>query len=382
MSAAAGGVPGEVRAGRSSERGQVLVLFVLVSLTVFLICVLATGVGQMMVRRHYAQVVADAAAMAGANKQAEGMNLIARYNEKSHNLMTAIQITMQAPFFDSTSTTWLRMVGCLPPYCRDWAGKVLEDYKKIFNGIDGYITAINTTYASPAYPMPAITVPTRAAKRVVEANFAGGQSIFRREDLRSHGVVFDQTNGSYQLVKLSNAKTYKLNSPIHGYEYLPSLTHPGVTCVVVICIDNPVCCAMKADLVAMYGAAGIITRLRWAYDPFEYKFGRYYDQRGSNDVRFTYFVELTSSPVIFGRNFFSDIPTVLAVASAKPYGGYLGTDMEKKWLLGGAWGQRSGREPSYTYKAKLIPVRGGAVAGLAAQRGFDGGARRWLSVTH
>jgi hypothetical protein len=363
---------------RASERGQVLVLFVLISLTVFLICVLATAVGQMMVRRHHLQIVTDAAAWAGAAKQAEGMNQIARYNEKAANLLIAIQASMQVPYMDDNGTTWERHVtGGL---WNDWAGDTLENYQKIFDGIDIYITALNTAYASPPF-VPAVTVPPRAAKRVVDANFSNSaQSIFRASELNSHGVVFDQSNGSYQLVKLTSKKQYKLDSWMHGYMYVPYLNHYSVTCPPgPYCVNIP-CCAAKAAMAAGYAISTARFRMRWATNPLKYSFGRYYDQASGNDVRFTYYIEAKSTPVIFGRNFFNDIPTIIAVASAKPYDGYLGTEVKKTWT--GWYEEQSGKEASATYKAKLIPVRHAAVAALAVQRGGSGGVQRWLSVTH
>jgi Flp pilus assembly protein TadG len=370
------------RRAKPSERGQVLVLFVLISLTVFLICVLSTAVGQMMVRRHYAQMVADAAAFAGGRSQAEGMNIIARYNQKSANLMSGIQASMQEPYFDSKGTTTTRIL-TVGLGGKDWAGTTLKNYQKIFDGIDRFIDITNLAYASTPF-VPAFQAPPKAAKRVVDANFSNsGQSIFTAQDLESHGVVFDQTNGAYELVKLTNKKQYKLDSWLHGYTYLPNPGHFAVTCVPgPYCVNVP-CCLAKLAMAAAYGAGAMIKyRTRWAWDPIKYRFGRYYDQKGSNDVRFTYYVEVKQTPVIFGRNFFADVPTIVAIATAKPYGGYLGTDLKKTWI--GWWDEQSGKEASPTYKAKLVPVRWGAVVALGARLGGSGGLRRWnpMSVTH
>jgi hypothetical protein len=180
-------------------------------------------------------------------------------------------------------------------------------------------------------------------------------------------------------VKLTDKKEAKLDIPfIHGLLYVPYVGHYAVTCVPgPYCVNVP-CCLAKAALATAYGAMFTYHKIiRPPVDPFEYEFGRYYDQSEGNDVRFTYFVEVDSSPVIFGRSIFDDIPPILAVATAKPYGGYLGTYLDSP--LGG---QEDGKEVSYTYKAKLVPVRGSATAALAVQRAFDGGPQRYLSVTH
>jgi len=363
------------RRGKASEKGQVLVLFVLITVTLFLFCVLATAVGQSLVRRHQAQLVVDAAAWAGASKQSEGMNLIARYNEKNAGLIRGIQTSMQVPYMDDSGTTWERLftVGAL---YNDWAGDTLEDYQKIFDGINNYINAINLAYASP--PGLGITQTGRAAKRVVDANFAGGDSIFKPQDLRGHGIVFEPGLNPAQLVKLTEKRKYELDGLLGGYRYVPYFNHYAVTCNPgPWCINVP-CCAAKAALVAGYAAAAARFSVRGYTNPIKYQFGRYYDNKSTQDVRFTYYVEVDSSPVIFGRNFFDDIPPILVVASGKPYGGYLGTRLEQNFL--GFWRQRDGREASYTYKAKLVPVRPATLAALAAQRGDF--SSRFLTVVH
>jgi hypothetical protein len=65
------------------------------------------------------------------------------------------------------------------------------------------------------------------------------------------------------------------------------------------------------------------------------------------------------------------------VATGKPYGGYLGTELER----GLTWSQRSGREISYTYKAKLVPTRFSTLMSAAVQSG-NSPDTRFLTVVH
>jgi hypothetical protein len=217
---------------------------------------------------------------------------------------------------------------------------------------------------------------------VVEANFCNGADcLFKEVDLKGHGAVLEPelAQNIGRLVKLGDKKEYKFDIPIvDGYTYIPYLNHFAVTCNPgPFCVNVP-CCVAKAGLGASYGVMLAYFRLvKPLVDPIKYEFGRFYDNPDGQDVRFTYYVELESAPVIFGRNVFDDIPPILAVATGKPYGGYLGTELER----GLTWSQRSGREISYTYKAKLVPTRFSTLMSAAVQSG-NSPDTRFLTVVH
>jgi hypothetical protein len=362
------------RPGRPRERGQVLVVFLLMFTTCMLLAIVAVSVGQMLVRRHQAQMVVDAAAFSGAAAQAKGLNTIARFNQKSLNLLRAIEYTKLAPFIDSDSTTWGRLfgVGAL----NDWAGDLLNSYKQIFKLFDDVINGVNIAYAR-AWPVG--PGPWSAARETVQANFSGdAEAIFTEADLTGQGVVIDDVLNPARmarLVQLTEPGTYEIN----GYWYFPNPENA----VFQACLDDPepfskaAACAWWSDV--YFDVDLYFESMRWAY-PIKYQLGRFYDNPEAVDVRFCYRLSVSSSPVLFGRTFFSDLPDIIVAAAAKPYGGYLGSDFEPGgWF--GFYDSPSGKAISPTYKAKLVPLTGReklGLAGAAVMGGEDPLEMRWL----
>ena len=298
-----------LRNRREGERGQVLVLFILIMVTCFLFAIVAVSVGQVMVRRHQAQAVVDAAAFAGAVKQAEGLNTIARFNEKSLNFLRAVQMSKAVPYVDSNSTTWVRygesFIGPLAlPFTSDWAGDVLKDYQNIFDVFDAVILAVNYAY-SPFSPIG----PWGAAREVIDRNFEGDNSLFDSSDLADHGflVTPDRWEELGGLVKLTDRETYEIN----GYLYAPNPSNGIIvnTCPLIFPLDEPC-----LQLLAYYGAVNGYFFVKRLIDPIEYEIGRFYDNPEGHDVRFTYYLRVSQTPVLFGKNFFEDIPPIVVAA--------------------------------------------------------------------
>ncbi|MHB0968176.1 MAG: pilus assembly protein TadG-related protein [Thermoanaerobaculia bacterium] len=142
----------------------------------------------------------------------------------------------------------------------------------------------------------------------------------------------------------------------------------------------------------------------WAWrmmNPISFTTGRFYENN-QDEVRFAYFGRVSSSPVIFGRTFFKDLPPITVAAAAKPYGGYLGdtfvsgSPLSKGWSKGFPWPlddlnfnpfgfpytEQSGKEASATYKAKLVPLTTQEIAALALRIGDTEDPARWLTVLH
>lgn len=356
---------------RPAERGQVLVLFLLIFATCALVGAVAVTVGQMAVRRHQAQAVVDAAAFSGAAAQARGLNTIARFNEKSLNLLRGIQESKVAPYMDSDSTTWGRygesFVGPLAvPFTSDWAGDVLKGYQSIFDVINDVINAVNHAY-SPFSPIG----PGQVADDVVSQNFSDDpQSLFQNADLGDHGVIVGSLSHVTDLVSLTDPSTYDIN----GYTYAPYAGNAIITdtCDLIPPLDEPC-----AQLLGFYGLVnGYFLVERWI-DPIQYKMGRFYNNDEGDDVRFCYFLTVTQSPVLFGKSFFNDLPEIVVAAAAKPYDGYLGTKWQSSFWL---YDTPSSKGISYTYKAKLVPLTGTEKAVLAARAGFSGDPERWLPI--
>lgn len=323
---------GAPRSFKQSERGQVLLIFILVFVTMILIGMIAVTAGQVLVRRQQAQMVVDAAAFAGASRQAEGMNTIAHLNAQSLLFLQMIEASMLLPHFDSSSTTNERLIAFLATpiagfFINDWYGNVLEEYD---DGFEFYNNAINVTNCAYA---PAI-LPRMAAAEVVEENFGGEEKLFASEDMGSHGPADLTAMASFSLVELTDPEEYDVG----GYWYLPDPTHWFAT--PTNCPKWPVGTAMCAYTYGNYIAMDAFIFLWRSYvDPISYELGRFYDNDEGDDVRFAYYLKISQAPVLFGKNFFDDIPEVIVAAAAKPYGGYLGDTFSEGGISGDGWDQ-------------------------------------------
>jgi hypothetical protein len=351
------------------ESGQVLVLFVLIFITLALFAIVAVSVGQVLVRRHQAQAIVDLAAFSGAAKQAEGMNTIARFNEKELHFLRAIEESKLLPYMDSDDTTWGRygesFIGPLAlPFASDWAGDVLEGYQSVFDVMNDFIDIINMAY-SPWSPIG----PHKTADDVIEANFGDeSDKIFKSDDLDSNGFIITTDALSAHLVELSDPDTYEIN----GYTYVPYAANAIITddCPLIFPLDEPC-----LQLLGFYGMLNTYIIIKRFIDPIEYELGKFYDNEDGDDVRFAYYLRVSQAPVLFGKNFFDDIPPITVAAAAKPYGGYLGDKFETNPIF---YDNQSGKEISYTYKAKLVPLTNEEKAALALRFFSTEDATRWL----
>lgn len=364
------------RSNARQQAGQVLVLFLLIFTTMVLVASVAVVAGQVLVRRQQAQMVVDAAAFAGASKQAEGLNTIANLNYRSLGFLRKIEFSNVAPRFDSPETSWTRSAG-VGFATNDWAKDLLESYQGVFDFYNGAINIANCAY-SP------LLLPHFAAREVVSENFENWpHSLFREEDLAgvtSHAPLVLDTI----LVKLTEPEEYSI--PPHWY--LPNpLSGPGS---VSTCASFPVGTALCIETYAAYAVGNIALAIIRAADPIKYEVARFYDNEEGDDVRFAYYLEVSQSPVIFGRNFFYDIPPIVVAAAAKPYGGYLGNTFVTGGVAGSPYsvsvpvaseddenvadpnktgsttvdpqitfwvhGSEGGQEIKATYRAKLVPL--------------------------
>jgi hypothetical protein len=364
------------------QSGQVLVFFILIMVTCLLIALVAVTVGQVLVRRHQAQLVVDAAAFAGASAQAEGLNTIANLNSLSLFTLNAIQVSVLAPYFDNDSTTWIRLgSGTASLAINNWVQDTLEGYQEIFGFYDGLIDLANCAYASRA-------LAQLAARDVVDENFGDGR-IFVEDDLGSQGLADPLEWAEANLVELTDPEEYAIGP----HYYLP---YPA----------NSIASQIPFGAIYAYGIYlgtidSFIFLQKWA-SPNTYELGRFYDNEEGDDVRFAYYLTVSQSPVIFGKSFFDDIPPITVAAAAKPYGGYLGDKFEDGNILGGGWTksmpwpfddlswlpigkftrEEDGKEISATYKAKFVPLTTGEAAGVMIQNPSFEDADRWVTILH
>lgn len=341
---------------RESERGQVTVLFILILITSILIAIVAVSVGQVLVRRQQAQMVVDAAALAGAGSQARGLNTIAINNQNSLLFLQMVETSTYLPYVDNNGTTNERYFAALLtgyialPFTSDWAGEVLEDYSSVFGLFNKFTDLVNLAY-SPVSPMT--FAPRREAAKVIDENFGDeSEALFREADLEDYGVVIPPNklidlDYMTRLVKLSEPEEYDIGS--HYYAFYPG--HWSLkTCSLPFPADAPC-----LHLLGTYGALNTYyLTLESLIDPIEYELGKFYDNDEGDDVRFSYYLTISQAPVLFGKNFFDDIPSITVAAAAKPYGGYLGDTFEEGTFI---HGEQDGKEIKPSYAPKLVPMR-------------------------
>ncbi|HVT45095.1 MAG TPA: pilus assembly protein TadG-related protein [Thermoanaerobaculia bacterium] len=362
---------GNRRRSRGGERGQVLVLFLLVLITMILIGTVAVVLGQTLVRRQQAQMVVDAAAFAGAARQAEGLNTIAHWNKRSLDFQQAIHISLLLPYVDMASTTMSRQTP--PPLWDDWAGNAIKKYQNIFTLMNEIIDGANLYYSKAN----ALTGPNGAASKVVDANFGGsasGDRMFRGEAPAWKGMLFNGPSDmakAHKLVNLTSPKKYA----VQGYSYAPA---PELAGYLATCAP-PTFNLNACWILAMYGIANTWYMNKGWIDPIEFKFGRFYENN-QPEVRFSYFIRVKNTPAVFGKTFFTDVPEILVVASAKPYGGYLGDKFKTGFL--NYWTYEGNKEISPTYKAKLVPVSTAEKINLAIANLKNPASAKWLGITH
>lgn len=369
---------------RRGERGQILPLLVLTMATMAACAVVAVTFGQALVRRQQAQMVVDAAAFAGAAEQAKGMNTIARINQKQFEILNGIVLSQKTPFYmDSDSTTWGRIwwYGLLD----DWANDNWKNFQPdVFKPLNDAIDRVNLSYR-------VYGIPKQAADRIVEQNFSGdANALFRGETPVAQGVVVwtpDVIKKAQRMVELTEPQTYKVGG---ARIYTPYFGNYAVTCDPMYGL-NVYCVFLKERLFEVYQEANYYFDTVGVFDRPEYEIGKFYNNEAYDDVRFSYFLELPGAKPIFGGEYFREIPNIVVMATAKPYGGHMGAEYipTKSWLppdpfgiwFVGQFEQHDRAEISTTYRAKLIPVRTLEKKQLAIQRG-DSDLGRYLSVLH
>jgi len=379
--------PETTRMARSTnERGQTLTLFLLIFVTLTLIGIVAVIMGQTLVRRQHAQMVVDAAAFAGASSAAQGMNNIANLNHTALVIQDEMHVSLDLPYIDNYSTSWA-IIGCgigtplAAAACRaglDWAGTAIRKYQKTFDLINAAIDAVNHWYS----PLNLIGGPNKAAADVVTANFGSGSTkLFKGEQPKHKGRVFGADLGISgltdiaKLVKLTEPKEYQLQ----GWYYLPD---PSAASECAELCETIIGCVCLGMLASGYAGSDIYSESEALWNPVKNKFGKFYDNPAGRDVRFTYYLQIKNTPAVLGHSFFSDIPPITVVASAKPYDGYLGDEFQNVvfWTY-----QKSGRSIREEYKAKLVRVKTIPPYGIEEIAGYIGSAGdflRWGTVTH
>lgn len=372
--------------GSAAERGQTLTLFLLIFVTLTLIGIVAVIMGQTLVRRQHAQMVADAAAFAGASMQAQGMNNIARLNSTALTIQQEIHVSLDLPYVDNEATSWAFVAagfagpeaGAALRAVTDWAGDAIRKYQSTFDIINLATDLVNKWY-SAANP---IGGPNKAAKDVVDANFGSGSTkLFKGEQPKSKGRVVVADLGVtglteiLHLVKLTDPEEYQ----VQGWYYMPQ---PDVAADCAEACETIIGCVVLAALIDGYLGSDIYSESEALWNPAKFKFGKFYDNPSGRDVRFTYYLQIKNTPAVLGHSFFADIPPITVVATGKPYDGYLG----KKFSNYVFWTSQSSSKIREEYKAKLVRVKAvppwGGLEEIPVWTGESGDFTRWLTVTH
>jgi len=345
---------------RASERGQIVTLVVLTMATMGVMAMLAITFGQALVRRQQAQLVVDAAALAGATEQAKGLNTIARINERQRDFLNALCLAqikgVAFGYEDNDGTTWARTLRLIPG--DDWAIENWRAYESdVFAKWNAAVTLINTTYAP-------LGKPRMAAEKIVEENFGSPDNLFKGETPESglvipwHELAYPEK--SIKLVELRTPQKYRIGG---ARRYKPYSNHYTMTCPETIGpFPNPLCTVPKnlRRLAYIRENAWFNGRALFGDVP-EYTLGHFYGVPKDRDVRFTYYLELPLAQPVFASAFLKEIPKIVVIATAKPYGGHLGDEFDERWgstnLISFGYNQQEGKEISDSYRAKLVPVR-------------------------
>lgn len=376
------------RRRRASERGQSLTLLVLTMATMGVMAMLAITVGQVLVRRHQAQLVVDAAAMAGAAEQAKGLNTIARINMRELEFLNALAYSQAAGvasgYEDNQSTTWARIgrLVCGPCYGDDWAGDNWKSYNgDVFGKFNMAADLVNIEYS------PYIK-PDSAAKKVVTENFNASDSLFKGETPEM-GLVTSVFEMAYperltKLVTFRERQDYRIGG---ARWYSPNSGHLSVTCPESIGpLPNPPCILLKNARRAAYIKENAIFNGKALFgDVPRYTLGNFYGTPKDRDIRFTYYLQVGVAKPIFGADYLEEIPKIVVMASAKPYGGHLGDEFDERSfstnLVSLGYDEQDDKEIAPTYRAKLVPVRLIDRMQLATMIGGDD-AERFITVFH
>lgn len=339
-----------------------LPLLVLTLVTMGLMALVAITFGQAVVRRQQAQIVVDAAAFAGAAEQAKGLNTIARINEKQLNIINGIVMAqgvgMAGGYRDNYDTTMARLT-CGPACGDDWSSINWFDYEKTFEHFNSAARAVNHTYGT--YGKPYL-----AARRVIEKNYESPDGIFAGESPVSHGPVVwvGESLNAARLARLTEPKEYAVGD---GRHYTPDSAALDTWCTIACAattIGFPLCYkGCKSGQQTHYLIINAALSLKALDEVPEYRAGQFYDNEPGADTRFSYYLRLPGPKPLTGKSWFGDVPDMVVVATAKPYGGHLGDEFEENFpyfgsrLLHFGYGQNDDKKVSWTYKARLIPVR-------------------------
>lgn len=382
---------------RRSERGQILPLLALTIITMGVMAMVAITFGQAMVRRQQAQMVVDAAALAGAAEQAKGLNTIARINEFELNILNGIADSQaESVYMDTDDTTTSRIL--FYGLYNDWAEENWESFQeRVFDRLNQATDKVNYAYRVRG-------IPKHAAEEIVAHNFGPSSALFHDEMPpetmgalspfpADQGTVVwaDEQADSYtKLVKLTEPQEYSVGG---ARLYVPYFDHYSVTCDPMEGLNVPCDIAKSAMLLNYFGtvpwSAMTVFAARAATGSHPtYKLGKFYANDESHDVRFTYFLRVPAVTPVVAKDFFKEIPAIEVVATAKPYQGHLGAEFQShmsiippdptRLFFVGRYTEQNDKTIRYTYKAKLIAVRGADKKALSLYNFND----RYFSIMH
>jgi len=339
-------------------------MFALTIATMGVMGMLAITFGQAVVRREQAQMVVDAAAFAGAAEQAKGLNTIARINEKEKNIFDAIVTTQLIGIVRGYQDNWDTTLDRLSPFSigPDWGMENWQAYgDDVFGTLNKSVTAVNVAYG-PMFK------PRSAARKVIDDNFGtNDDSIFRGETPVDHGVVIGADDALYYsetLVHLTEPADYAIGG---GRRYNPNGGAKAEFCspCALLLVGAPACFEACEDYEdAKYIAINLYFNGKTALfdDAPRYPLGNFYANDEEHEVHFSYFLRVKGASPIYGKEFFKESPDIVVVATAKPYGGYLGAPFKPNYpefwtpLARFGYSQQVDRKIRYAYKAKLRPV--------------------------
>lgn len=342
---------------RRARSGQFVVIYMMGFFTMCILAFATLAVGQVVVRKQWAQMIADASAFAGASKQAEGLNTISEITDTQLTILNAVQ------FYDRAIPGYL--MGWLDCWLSYWlvngkyqdiqdAHQNVQDF--VFNPLSWAVDGINLAYPELSY---------FAAKEVCDDNI---QAFFPNEGAdRFNYPKIPYANGGamFGLAKL----TPSFGDTV-AWHYVATDLGP---CWWFLCA-GPACTAASLLSCDISGVAGLYGNQPHSLQPSPPESSFTFENvlkvmDDTNETTFLWWVKVPAvKPILGFQKPLGAIPDIIAIARGKPYGGHIGwgdggNSEQDEWpnrnfLPPATWGVwwDWDRSPEQTYKAKLVPV--------------------------
>lgn len=377
---------------RHAQSGQFIIIYIMGFFTMASLAFATLSVGQIVVRKQWAQLIADAGAFAGASTEAEGLNTIAKISDFEFYLLRGIQARDRQIGYEVSS--WTDM--CFKAYLSDdKAGDIRDRHKNIDNLVFG---AANLAVDSIQYDFTGLVPGSRgsAYKNAREVTIDNLKSFFPgefRNDNDVNGIVNPHANAKTRFgvpsqlgyaFPLADLTDYFGDSVAWFYWTTDSGPCYWGVCAGYVCAAASYVSCDVSGVAGNFGTGNHDDRpdgsRPWSSYEFK-KVMRLMEKDG--ETTFLWWVQIPAVRPFLGLdNVLGMIPPITAVSRAKPYEGNIGfnsggslNDKNEVWPKRKAFAYFSTfpftaippaatwnvqwhmeKTAKLTYKAKFIPV--------------------------